>query len=104
MDKIFVDKEKISQTLGIPEMIVDKIVKQFLTSLPADVNKLEDMVQSQDASSIKNQAHYLKNGFLNVALDDCVKLLQTIEKNSTDQVMVNELFSKLKERVELLEV
>lgn len=94
--------------LSLSESTVDMLLDNFFISIGEDLDKLQNAIDKRDLSEIKNAAHYIKSGCLNLAMKEAGKLLNEIELDAlngkivTDITEIKTLFYKIKDELKSL--
>ena len=93
-------KFNIEQTMK--QLNLDKetslmLLENFFLTVKADINELEQIIETQDYESVFKQAHYIKGSSLNLGLNEVAQLLETIEEQAKNQEDSTTTLQALKE-------
>lgn len=93
------DSVGVTQRLGVSTKIANLLIKKFENEIIEDLNEFEQYIVTNDADNIKKKAHYIKNSCLNFGLVEICESLQIVESNSSDTIVSNQEFQKIKKSI-----
>lgn len=97
-----VSKGIVAQELGLPEMLVDKLIAKFIETVDANIADLEGAINNLNSEEIKNFAHKIKGSAANLRFKYLAEIMKTIEYAGKDGVSegYEELLSTAKVEIE----
>ncbi|RLA83228.1 MAG: hypothetical protein DRG78_04970, partial [Epsilonproteobacteria bacterium] len=98
-EKIKYSLEDTAKNMGLPEIVVKKIVLSFVNTIDEDLDGLELSIKNIDFDSIKNYSHKIKGASLNLRMDNISNLASSIEI----QAINNENLSLIQDFSELVD-
>lgn len=99
------DLEDISQKMGLPSVVVKKIVTSFTSTIDTDVNKLKDAISKDNSDEVKDFAHKIKGAALNLRMENISHWASSIEKQAIEKnnVTIEKDFKKLVEEIKIVQ-
>ena len=80
-DKSF-DIEEVADKMGLPQIVVEKIVRNFCDTVDGDLENLKDAVANKDFTQTESFAHKIKGAALNLRMDAVANFAKHIEELS----------------------
>jgi len=99
------DLEDISQKMGLPSIVVKKIVTSFTSTIDDDLVKLEDAISKNSYDEIKSFAHKIKGASLNLRMENIAHWGSIIEKQGIENntTSIDQNFKRLKEEIKIVQ-
>ena len=96
------DLDQASDSMGIPSLVVEKIVKNFCSTIDQDLQDLKDAIEKNDFEEIKSASHKIKGASLNLRMDFVAKYAQNIEELSIqkDNTQMSDNFTNLSKAID----
>lgn len=77
-------KEDTLKQLALDEIIVDKLLNNFLSMLDNDLEKIKKAIENRDTKEIYQASHYLKGPSANFAMNGAVQILEEFEQKAKE--------------------
>jgi PAS domain S-box-containing protein len=78
--------ELISKELGLPPMLIGKLVEKFIETVDDNFSDVKSAVESADGDAIRNTAHKIKGSSANLRFKRLAELMRVIEESGKDGV------------------
>jgi PAS domain S-box-containing protein len=104
-DTVKIDKEALSEKIGLPVKMIDRLVDSFLEDTPSVLEKLEDAVRNKDIANIELYSHSIKGSAANMNLEimqDTAKEMEFAAKDKKSDYNYEASFTQLKSMFESL--
>ena len=80
-DSSDISVELISKELGLPPMLIGKLIEKFIETVDSNFEDIKSAVASKDSEAIRNTAHKVKGSSANLRFNRLADLLKTVEVN-----------------------
>jgi signal transduction histidine kinase/CheY-like chemotaxis protein/HPt (histidine-containing phosphotransfer) domain-containing protein len=94
-EKISLDAQKISSLLKISDKMANIFIQHFKNDALKDLSELKAAIDTEDDEQITQKAHYIKNTCLNIAFDEAVDILNTLEREKLSSAQKLDLYYEL---------
>jgi PAS domain S-box-containing protein len=77
-----ISKDLIAQELGLPEMLIDKLIGTFVQTIDENIDDLKTAIKSQDSENIRTASHKIKGSAGNLRFKKLAELMKIIEESA----------------------
>ena len=77
--------EDISKKMGLPSVVVKKIVTSFTTTIDEDLGRLKEAVDEMNFENIQDVSHKIKGAALNLRMENIAQYASSIEKQAIEK-------------------
>ena len=84
--EIDIDYEALSEKIGLPLKMIDRLVESFLVETPKVLDQLKEAIESHNQANIELYAHSVKGSAANLSLDEFQIKANEIEKAAKNRL------------------
>ncbi|MEA3512077.1 MAG: ATP-binding protein [Campylobacterota bacterium] len=97
--------EDISKKMGLPSVVVKKIVTSFTTTIDDDLWKLKDAIEKNNIDEVKDFSHKIKGASLNLRMENVSHWASSIEKQAIENInkTIEKDFESLEKEIKVVQ-
>ncbi len=103
------NKQEVAKSIGLPEVVFNKILETFFENIKIDMENLEKAIESVDFDAISKAVHKIKGGSATIKFNELAEIAKTIEESAREEkeidyknefLQMKKVLSKYKEILE----